>query len=209
LSDALTQFLPASAYQTADPATREFFDAQQITPASVMAEFERKHLNGLITAAMTPRPRKKTTSTRAAQELCHAAAYCLENDIAMPGQLKEYILNGLRAGAKGESIDAALRLKRGAGQAKDDDPLFVMASERRVAVRIFGMTTREGLTVAQAKEHACKEFGIDTRRAEQIWQRYRPHPQSKAAWEAWNARFFELMNSIPSPARGEAYGQCR
>ncbi len=218
MSDALTQWmllayqLAANGESAATPEERamcdqwrEIFDAQQITPASVMAEFERQHLPGYIAAATEPRPGKKTASTRAAQELCHAAAYCIENDIAMPRQLKEYILNGLRAGIKGESVDAALRLKRGAGQAKDDDPLFVMANERRVAVRIYGMTTREGLTVAQAKERACKEFDIDTRRAEQIWQKYRPAPHAEAAWGAYCARFFELFNSMPSPARGEAY----
>ncbi|MEY6431685.1 hypothetical protein ABC977_04600 [Thioalkalicoccus limnaeus] len=204
MSDALTQWLPL-AYQAADPATRATFDAIQVPPETVMAEFERAYLPGYIAAATEPRPGKKTPSKRAAQELCHAAAYCIENDIAMPRQLKEYILNGLRAGIKGESVDAALRLKRGAGQAKDDDPLFVMARERRVAVRIFGMMTREGLSEPQAKERACEEFSIDTRRVEQIWQHHRPHPQAEAAWQAWNARFFDLLNSTPRPARGEAY----
>lgn len=183
----------------------EMFQSVEVPPETVMAEFEREALPALLHAATVARPGKKTTSPRAAQELCFAAAYCLERSIPIPAALRDWIIGGLRAGIAGRSVDATLGLKRGAGQSKDEDPLYVSARERRIAVRILGLVKREGLSDAQAKECACKEFDLDTRRIEQIWNKYRPAPDAFARWEAWQADFFALMNNMPKPATGAAY----
>jgi hypothetical protein len=185
------------------PEWRDLFESVQIPPEMVMAKFARNELPALIQAATVPRPGKKTTSPRAAQELCFAAVYCLERGIPMPAPLREYIINGLRAGIEGRSVDAALKLKRGKGQSKDEDPLYVNARERHIAVRIFQLKRRDGLSEPEAKERACEEFELDTRRIEQIWERYRPPDDADARWDAWLKRFFELQKQVLEAADGE------
>jgi hypothetical protein len=181
---------------------RKMFDAVQVAPEYVMARFEIGYLPALIHAATTPPEGKKTASTKAARELCVAVAYCLEHDIPMPVPLRAWLFAGMQAGMAGRSVDAALKLKRGAGQKKTEDPMAVIERERRIAVRLFGLKFMEGLTDAQAKEIVCEESGLDTRRVEQIWQEHCPSPDGVARLREWQAAMRDLMERAPETRTG-------
>jgi len=153
---------------------RDSFRNAKVPTAMLMAEVEDNYLDEWRRLATEPRKGKKTTSVKAARELCAVACVCLERNHPLPPALRAHLAQALRHGAEGRSVDRSLGLKRGAGQAKAEDPMDVEQHEREIAVWIFGRWNREGLSEAQAKESACTEFGLDTRRVEQIWQRHKP-----------------------------------
>lgn len=201
MSNFLADFIDACM----SDAERERYQHGRVPTAMLMAEVEAHYLDEWLRLATTPRPGRKTTSAKAARELCAVACVCLERNHPLPPALSAHLAQALRHGAEGRSVERALGLKRGAGQAKDEDPTNVAQHERGIAVWIFGKWNREGLSEAQAKESACSKFGLDTRRIEQIWQRYKPSKAGLDAMKEWKRGAAELAKREPQDQTGAAH----
>ncbi len=167
---------------------RARFQKQEVPHELLMQVVEAQHLDTWFTLATVPREGKKTTSIAAARELCAVASVCLARDKPMPERVRAHLAAALKTGAEGGSVDAALRLKRGAGQARDADPMDQIQKERMIAWFMKHLIDIDGLSEAEAKEHACQQFYLDTRAVELYWARHRESAQAK--------HFFHEENEI-------------
>lgn len=164
----------------------EWLRGVAVPTSLLMAIVEGQYLDEWMQLATQPREGRKTTSAKAARELCAVAAVCLVRNHPMPDVVRLHIAKALKAVAEGKSADVALGVKRGVGQAKKDDPMNQLQRERIIAGFIRHLVSIHHLTVPDAKERACEQFGrsdapggggnenpLDMRTVELYWAKHR------------------------------------
>lgn len=146
----------------------------------LMQVVEAGYLDEWLRLATMPRDGTKTTSAKAARELCAVASVCLARNHPMPDVVRLYLASALKAGAEGRSVDAALKLgsrklRKPDGTSKD--PMDVVKREQAIAGFVLRMAALHDLPVPKAKELACTEFAepggtLDISTVEKILRRY-------------------------------------
>ena len=169
----------------------EWVEGVEVSTADLMATVEANYLNDWMQLATMPRPGKKTTSSKAARELCAVASLCLARNHPMPDAVRLHVAKALKAGAEGRSVDAALKIKPRPALPKDRvsrDPMDTNARENAIAGFMLRMTVFNHLTDAEAKGLACKEFArpgesLDDSTVEKIWRRLKPSDEAVRAYQ--------------------------
>lgn len=120
---------------------------------------DEAELELLIQAATVPSGDRKRASAKADRELSAKAAEYLEAGKELPDCLKAYLISMLRKRAR--------EVPR-----KRLDPLDQDRLDDRIG-RGVGYLARIFESEPKGKELAAEVYGLDTRRIQQIWKRYR------------------------------------
>ncbi|MCP3869433.1 MAG: hypothetical protein GY703_15280 [Gammaproteobacteria bacterium] len=107
-------------------------------------------------------------SVEDAQNYCLEIARLLESGEPLPDFVVEDIIRVFQAGAKGESIDKILGLKRKRGQRKKDDPSIQVKRNVEIWKKTRDLIN-EGNTPETAYAIVADKYDLDTRRIGQIF----------------------------------------